>query len=94
MRLDDYCLSKMVIWIRVYNLPIRAMNREMGLLFGGCVGKAVGFDHRKENGNIMGDFLRVLVEVDIHKPLRRCVMLGNGIGKKPTVATPSFMVIK
>ncbi|KAK8698521.1 hypothetical protein V6N13_114633 [Hibiscus sabdariffa] len=65
---EDYDFLLMTIWIRVYRLPLRAMNRDMGLRLGGCV----------------GEFLRILVRVDIRKPLRRCVLLGNAPGKPAT----------
>ncbi|KAL4319817.1 hypothetical protein GQ457_18G004500 [Hibiscus cannabinus] len=71
----------MTIWIQVYKLPIRAMNIDMGLRLGGCVGTALGVDHRVEGGN-MGEFLRILVQVDIRKPLRRCVLFNNALGKQ------------
>ncbi|KAL4296472.1 hypothetical protein GQ457_12G000200 [Hibiscus cannabinus] len=77
----EYVFHFMTIWVRVYKLPLRAMNRDMGLHLGGTVGTALGVDHRVEGGN-MGEFLRILVEVDIRKPLRRCVLLQNGLAKQ------------
>ncbi|KAL4298098.1 hypothetical protein GQ457_12G013510 [Hibiscus cannabinus] len=83
LTIEDYDFQLMTIWIRVYRLPLRAMNREMGLRLGSSVGKALGVDHRIEGGN-MGEFLRILVQVDIRKPLRRCVLLGGTPGKSST----------
>ncbi|KAK8660499.1 hypothetical protein V6N13_051425 [Hibiscus sabdariffa] len=80
-RIEEYDFQLMTIWIRVYRLPLRAMTRDMGIRLGGCVGKVLGVDHRVEGGN-MGDFLRILVQVDIRKPLRRCVLLGDSAGKE------------
>ncbi|KAK8535560.1 hypothetical protein V6N12_057076 [Hibiscus sabdariffa] len=82
-RANEYFFTTMVVWIWVHKLPLQAMNSEMVLRLGVSVGKALGVDHWIEGGN-MGDFLRVLVQVDITKPLRRCVMLGNGQGKPPS----------
>ncbi|KAL4297740.1 hypothetical protein GQ457_12G013570 [Hibiscus cannabinus] len=79
-RIDEYDFRLMTIWIRIYRLPLRAMNRDMGLRLGGCVGKVLGVDHRVEGGNI-GDFLRILVQVVSRKPLRRCVLLGDSTCK-------------
>ncbi|KAL4352786.1 hypothetical protein GQ457_06G015250 [Hibiscus cannabinus] len=77
----EYVFHFMTIWVRVYKLPLRAMNRDMGLRLGGTVGTALGVDHRVEGGN-MGEFLRILVEVDTRKPLRRCFLLHNGLAKQ------------
>ncbi|KAL4319741.1 hypothetical protein GQ457_18G010630 [Hibiscus cannabinus] len=76
----EYDFLFMAFWIRVYKLPLCAMNRDMGLRLGGCVGTALGVDHRVDGGN-MGEFLQILVQVDIRKSLR-CVLLNNGLGKQ------------
>ncbi|KAL4296152.1 hypothetical protein GQ457_12G013400 [Hibiscus cannabinus] len=81
LAITDYVFHFMTIWVRVYKLPLRAMNRDMGFRLGGTVGTALGVDHRVEGGN-MGEFLRILVEVDIRKPLRRCVLLQNGLANQ------------
>ncbi|KAL4348306.1 hypothetical protein GQ457_17G007700 [Hibiscus cannabinus] len=57
LNIDAYSFLLMTIWVRVYRLPLRAMNRDMGLRLGSCVGKALGVDHRAEGGNL-GEFLR------------------------------------
>ncbi|KAK8660476.1 hypothetical protein V6N13_051402 [Hibiscus sabdariffa] len=82
-RAVDFSFTNMVIWVRVYQLPLRAMNGTMGLQLGGTIGKAIGVDHRVEGGNF-GEFLRIRVSIDITKPLRRCIFLGNGQGRKPS----------
>ncbi|KAK8684373.1 hypothetical protein V6N13_040403 [Hibiscus sabdariffa] len=79
----DFSFTNMVIWVRVYQLPLRAMNGSMGLQLGATIGKAIGVDHRVEGGNF-GEFLRIKVSIDITKPLRRCILLGNGQGRKPS----------
>ncbi|KAL4295395.1 hypothetical protein GQ457_12G013690 [Hibiscus cannabinus] len=79
----DFTFTSMVIWVWVYQLPLRAMNGNTGLQLGGSIGKAIGVDHRVEGGNL-GEFLRIRVSIDITKPLRRCILLGNGQGKKPS----------
>ncbi|KAL4323476.1 hypothetical protein GQ457_11G029000 [Hibiscus cannabinus] len=55
---NAYEFQLMTIWVRVYKILLGAMNRNMGLQLGGCIGKALGIDHRVEGGN-MGDFLRI-----------------------------------
>ncbi|KAK9031981.1 hypothetical protein V6N11_056266 [Hibiscus sabdariffa] len=79
----DFKFNNMVIWVRVYQLPLRALNGAMGLQLGGCIGKAIGVDHRVEGGNLW-EFLHIRVSIDITKPLGCCVFLGNGQGRKPS----------
>ncbi|KAL4296049.1 hypothetical protein GQ457_12G013320 [Hibiscus cannabinus] len=45
-RAVDFDFMNMVIWVRVYQLPLRAMNGTMGLQLGGTIGRAIGVDHR------------------------------------------------
>ncbi|KAL4339612.1 hypothetical protein GQ457_08G033210 [Hibiscus cannabinus] len=82
-RAANFDFNNMVIWIRVYLLPLQAMNITMGLQLGGCIGKVISMDHRVEGGNL-GEFLRIRVALDITKPLQLCVLLGNGHSRKPT----------
>ncbi|KAL4339651.1 hypothetical protein GQ457_08G033250 [Hibiscus cannabinus] len=82
-RAADFIFTNMVIWVRVYQLPLRAMNGNTGLQLGGSIGTAIEVDHRVEGGNL-GEFLRIRVSIDITKLLRRCILLGNGQGKKPS----------
>ncbi|KAK9009211.1 hypothetical protein V6N11_035756 [Hibiscus sabdariffa] len=48
----EYVFHFMTIWVRVYKLPLRAMNRDMGLRLGGSFRTALGVDHRVEGGNM------------------------------------------
>ncbi|KAL4342320.1 hypothetical protein GQ457_08G033220 [Hibiscus cannabinus] len=82
-RTFDFSFTCMVILVRVFQLPLRAMNGAMGLQLGGIIGTAIRVDHRVDGGNL-GEFLRILVSINITKPLRHCIMLGNGQGQKPS----------
>ncbi|KAK8684350.1 hypothetical protein V6N13_040380 [Hibiscus sabdariffa] len=65
-RAVDFNFNNMVIWVLVFQLPLRAMNGTMGLQLGGCIGKAVGVDHRVEDLDTRklqyGSWLRVSVQ--------------------------------
>ena len=62
-------------WIRVTNLPIKSMTREVGEDIGKEVGKLLDVDVPNENGIAWGRFLQIRVEVEIAKPLMRgCII--------------------
>ena len=62
-------------WIRIMNLPIKSMTREVGEDIGTAVGKLLEVDVPNENGIAWGRFLRIRVEVEIAKPLMRgCII--------------------
>ncbi|KAL4311685.1 hypothetical protein GQ457_01G016240 [Hibiscus cannabinus] len=79
--IDEYFFTKMVIWVRILRVPIGLMFESLGRSLGACIGSVVGTDTRIIDGN-MGEFMRVRVNIDVTKPLRRCVALG-GCGTKP-----------
>ena len=62
-------------WIRIMNLPIKSMTREVGEDIGTAVGRLLEVDVPNENGIAWGRFLRIRVEVEIAKPLMRgCII--------------------
>ncbi|KAL4339149.1 hypothetical protein GQ457_08G031690 [Hibiscus cannabinus] len=79
--IDEYFFTTMVIWVRILRVPIGLMSESLGRSLGACIGSVVGTDTRIIDGN-MGEFMRVRVNIDVSKPLRRCVTLG-GCGTKP-----------
>ncbi|KAK8523706.1 hypothetical protein V6N12_013791 [Hibiscus sabdariffa] len=72
-RTVDFSFTSMVIWVRVFQLPLRAMNGTVGLQLGGIIATAIGVDHRVEGGNL-GEFLRIRLQygswlrVSVQKP--------------------------
>jgi hypothetical protein len=62
-------------WIRLVNLPIKSMTREMGEDIGQRVGRLITVDAPEDNGVAWGRYLRIRVEVEIAKPLMRgCII--------------------
>uniref|UniRef100_A0A2N9HR73 CCHC-type domain-containing protein n=1 Tax=Fagus sylvatica TaxID=28930 RepID=A0A2N9HR73_FAGSY len=62
-------------WIRIVNLPIKSMTREMGEDIGQRVGRLIAVDVPEENGVAWGRYLWIRVEVEIAKPLMRgCII--------------------
>ncbi|KAL4341497.1 hypothetical protein GQ457_08G031700 [Hibiscus cannabinus] len=79
--IDEYFFTTMVIWVRILRVPIGLMSEFLGRSLGACIGSVMGTDTRIIDGN-MEEFMRVRVNIDVSKPLRRCVTLG-GCGTKP-----------
>ena len=62
-------------WIRIVNLPIKSMTREVGEDIGAVVGNLIDVDVPAENGIAWERFLRIRVEVELAKPLMRgCII--------------------
>uniref|UniRef100_A0A2N9F4Z0 Reverse transcriptase domain-containing protein n=1 Tax=Fagus sylvatica TaxID=28930 RepID=A0A2N9F4Z0_FAGSY len=62
-------------WIRIVNLPIKSMTREMGEDIGQEIGRLIEVDVLVDNGVAWGRYLRIRVEIEIAKPLMRgCII--------------------
>ena len=67
-------------WIRVYNLPIKSMIREVGEDISRDIGRIIEVDV-PENGLGWGRFLRIRVDIDVMEPLQRGCMLEGDEGE-------------
>jgi hypothetical protein len=62
-------------WIRIMNLLIKSMTREVGEDIGQAMGKLIDVDVLDERGIAWGCFLRIWVEMDLAIPLvRGCIV--------------------
>ncbi|KAF3946792.1 hypothetical protein CMV_026980 [Castanea mollissima] len=61
-------------WIRIFNIPIKSMSREVGAKIANDVGELITVDAPK-SGVVWGPFLQVRVNIDITKPLMRGKMI-------------------
>ncbi|XP_042973518.1 uncharacterized protein LOC122304969 [Carya illinoinensis] len=69
-----------VFWVQFHNLALGQMTRDYGLLIGQSVGRVIEVD-TAEDGVGWGKFLRVKLEVSLHKPIARGRFV-NSYGRK------------
>ncbi|KAE8681243.1 hypothetical protein F3Y22_tig00111332pilonHSYRG00015 [Hibiscus syriacus] len=84
LSLEEFDFRPLAVWVRICELPLGFMKIETAEKIGNRIGKIIATDTRPSDGR-MGDFLRVRVEIDSSKPLRRCVKMGvcaNGDSRK------------
>ncbi|KAL5792215.1 hypothetical protein ACOSP7_000809 [Xanthoceras sorbifolium] len=62
-------------WIQLHNIPLFCMTKEAGLQLGSKVGKVKDID-TGASGDCMGKFLRIRVNIDISKPLKRGIRVS------------------
>ncbi|KAE8682599.1 hypothetical protein F3Y22_tig00111238pilonHSYRG00274 [Hibiscus syriacus] len=80
--LGEYDFHSLSIWVRIYDLPLGWMNARVGASIANRLVEAVAVDLRTGAGRL-GSYLRIRVNIDIRKPLRRCVSLGTRPNGKP-----------
>ena len=68
LRWDSWSLT--CFWIRIYNLPYDGMIREIGERIGNGIGKFIDIVTDK-SGRCPGSYMRLRVQIDVSKPLRR-----------------------
>ncbi|XVF82791.1 hypothetical protein PTKIN_Ptkin16aG0078000 [Pterospermum kingtungense] len=74
------CSNSMKKETRIYHLPLGMRNKATGEMIGMRIGKLIATDESLD-GRGWANFLRIRVEMDITKPLRRPVKLSNREGK-------------
>ncbi|KAL4297902.1 hypothetical protein GQ457_12G000150 [Hibiscus cannabinus] len=62
--------------MRIYDVPLGFMSSKVGEAVGNKFGKCIATDLRDEKG-CSGEYLRVRVEIDSSRPLKRCTVLGR-----------------
>lgn len=80
LRPEEYRWTHTQLWGRVHELPLEMRTKAMGEKIRHRIGQCISVDESLENGGC-ADFLRLKVEVEINKPLRRTVKIGYGKGK-------------
>ncbi|KAE8709836.1 hypothetical protein F3Y22_tig00110328pilonHSYRG00622 [Hibiscus syriacus] len=76
LSVEEYDFSKMPIWIRVFDLPLGLIDEISGFQIGNTVGKVVVVDLRNREGHLWA-YLCICAEIDIKKPIRRCLNMGK-----------------
>ncbi|TXG64262.1 hypothetical protein EZV62_011256 [Acer yangbiense] len=67
-------------WVRISNIPILCMMKEIGRFLGSIIGEVWEVD-TGPSGDYLGKFLRIRVAIEVDKPLRRFFrvdVLGDG----------------
>ncbi|KAE8789671.1 hypothetical protein D1007_36100 [Hordeum vulgare] len=72
--IDEYGFKTIPIWVRVYGIPMGKMNSDVRDLVGKQIGEVLDMD-MDDNGNAMGEFMRIKVRIDITAPIMRSTTL-------------------
>ncbi|PPR99732.1 hypothetical protein GOBAR_AA20934 [Gossypium barbadense] len=93
--LYDFRMSP--FWLRVYNLPLEFMDRQMAVDVGNALGELVAIDWKDRFGG-WTEFIRIKVKIDILKLLRRVVRIidkdgGEKIGVIKYERLPDFCYV-
>ncbi|KAF4362132.1 hypothetical protein F8388_023984 [Cannabis sativa] len=57
------------VWIQIHNLPHEFFSRDNGHFLGGLVGKVINIDLEEGKPVTWTPFMKILVDIDVHKPL-------------------------
>ncbi|XVF47816.1 hypothetical protein PTKIN_Ptkin03bG0141300 [Pterospermum kingtungense] len=91
LRPDEYVFDKATFWVRIYGLLLGMMNKTIGARIGESLGRLIKADKSlgkliKADDSLDGGgwttFVRLRVELNITKPLRRVIKLSSGEKQK------------
>ncbi|MBA0770683.1 hypothetical protein Gotri_019286 [Gossypium trilobum] len=77
--LDTYALNISPFWLRIFNIPLEYMDKQVGIDVGKAIGEVVAIDWRDNDGK-WTKYIRVRVKIDVLKPLRKVVHLVRNDG--------------
>ncbi|KAL5762300.1 hypothetical protein ACOSP7_018564 [Xanthoceras sorbifolium] len=76
--------EKSEFWIKIHNVPLLCMTRDIGLFLGKQIGVVRELD-LGASGDCVGRYIRVRVVVDVLRPLRRCIKVDIDASGKPMI---------
>lgn len=79
--IETYEFKLVPFFIRIFNVPIEYMERQMALEISKAVGEVLAIDWR-DRDRCWTKFMRVLIKLDTSKALRRVVCLKGNDGKE------------
>ena len=68
-RIEQLDMSRCSVWVQVSSLPWDLQNRDNIVLLGSKIGTIKGFEDPVLLNGCYRDFVRIRVEIDVHKPL-------------------------
>ena len=71
----DYKFETAQFWVRVYGFPLRMLTKQCATIISSKLGELI----QTNIGN--SDFLRLQVNMDVTKPLRKFITVTGGVGK-------------
>ncbi|KAJ1403686.1 Zinc knuckle CX2CX4HX4C [Sesbania bispinosa] len=72
---NDMDFRNIQVWVQLWGLPIHCRTRQMGRRIGACMGTVSDADIYEIQG--MGSYVRILVEIDVSKPLLPGINAGS-----------------
>ncbi|KAK5784104.1 hypothetical protein PVK06_038622 [Gossypium arboreum] len=78
---ESYEFWLVPFWLRIYNIPIELMDRQLALDVGNAIGELVAIGWKERNGG-WTEFIRIKVKIDVLKPLRRVVRMVDKVGEE------------
>ncbi|TXG50717.1 hypothetical protein EZV62_023241 [Acer yangbiense] len=79
--IEALSFSQADFWVQIHQIPLLCMTREIGRFLGGMIGKVLDIDGGS-SGDCVGKFMRVRIQIDITKSLKRCLrvdIMGDGV---------------
>ncbi|MBA0687206.1 hypothetical protein Goari_014760 [Gossypium aridum] len=79
--LDTYALNISPFWLRIFNIPLEYMDKQVAIDVGKAIGEFVAIDWRDNDGK-WTKYIRVRVKIDVLKPLpkvRFAIYAGSSI---------------
>ncbi|KAK3193471.1 hypothetical protein Dsin_024781 [Dipteronia sinensis] len=82
--IDSLVLNQADFWVQIHQVPLLCMTMEIGRFLGGMIGIVLEV-YGGTSGDCVGKFLRIRVQVDITRPLKRYLQVDIFENKTETI---------
>ncbi|XP_016727842.1 uncharacterized protein [Gossypium hirsutum] len=79
--MEEYDFNHTPFWVRIANIPMEYMDRDMAMEVGSAIGEVLAIDWRDRDGG-WTEYMRIRINIDINKPLQRVVYFTNHGGEE------------
>lgn len=79
MDVESYAFNFTLFWVRIFNIPLEYMDRQVAMDVGKAIGEVVDIDWRNKDGG-WKEYIWLRVIIAVLKPLRRFVQFMNSEG--------------
>lgn len=86
--ISNLSFSMVEMWVQIHNLPLMCMNRRVAKAIAEQIGTSIEIP--AESKECRGKYLRVKVQIDISKPLKRFIRLGVKEAEKAIIVPLTY----
>jgi hypothetical protein len=84
--MGEISTQKFPLWIQIHGLPLENVSLRNAIAIGKGMGNLIKLDDATKARSTFKSYLRILVEIDVHAPLKPCLLFHKGNGESAWIS--------